>query len=296
VTLLGAVEFGGTKVRCAVGTGPGDVRGEVSIPTDAPQPTLDAVIDFFSQQRAVSAVGVGCFGPVDRQPASSTWGHILTTPKSGWSNTAIGPTLVDRLGVPVVFDTDVAAALAGECCWGAARDVASAVYLTVGTGIGGAAVVAGHGVGGAAHPEMGHVPVPIEADDTQFSGVCPFHGDCLEGRASGLAVAARWGASGEHLPDDHPAWDLEARYLAHGIRSVGLVLAPDRFVIGGGLGLRPGLVERVRQHLERGLNDYGGLAAPASWLVPAGLGADAGLLGGFALAAAVSPPTSTRSR
>jgi fructokinase len=288
--LLGAVEIGGTKVRCAIGTGPENRVAECTVPTGSPDETLSAVIAFFAAQPSTAAIGVGCFGPVDLRPASPTWGHIRTTPKSGWSNTSVAPRIAQQLGVPVAFDTDVGAALRGECRWGALQGVHAAVYLTVGTGIGGAAVVAGQPVVGAAHPEMGHVPVSTEPDDPLARGICPFHGDCLEGRAAGPALTARWGVQGEDLPDDHPAWDLEARYLALGIRSVGAVLAPDRVVVGGGLGLRPGLLALVRRHLERGLGGYGGLPYASTWVVPAGLGADAGLLGGFALAATLSRP------
>ncbi len=286
--LIGSVEFGGTKVRCAVGTGPGDLREELSVPTGSPETTLNQVVSFFIGQAPVTAIGVGCFGPVDRNPDSDRWGSILDTPKAGWSNIAVADVLSERLRVPIAFDTDVAAALAGEVRWGAARGARSAVYLTVGTGIGGAAMVDGHGIGGRVHPEMGHVPVPIEPDDPLAEGTCPFHDNCLEGRASGPSVAARWQCAGEDLSDEHPAWDLEARYLAHGIQAIGLVVAPDRIVLGGGLGLRDGLIDLIGVHLASRLRGYGGFPSPDTWLVPAGLGQDAGLLGGFAMAMALN--------
>jgi len=288
--IVGAVEFGGTKVRCAVGTGPKDLRGEVSIPTGNPEETLREVVAFFRASEPVTSIGVGCFGPVDRTPGSATWGSIVDTPKPGWSNTPVADVISRELRVPVAFDTDVAAALVGEARWGAARDVGAAVYLTVGTGIGGAAMVDGQGVGGRMHPEMGHIPVPVQPDDPLPRGICPFHDNCLEGRAAGPSLRERWNCAGEDLPDDHPAWDLEARYLAHGMQAIGLIVAPDRIVLGGGLGLRDGLIERIRVHLATGLGGYGGFPSPEAWLVPAGLGHDAGLLGGFAMAMDLNQP------
>jgi fructokinase len=270
--VLGGVELGGTKVRCAIGTGPGALDADIRIPTSDPDTTLAAVQGFF-RLHAVrpAAIGVGCFGPLDL-----VQGRILETPKPGWSSVDVRGAL-STLGVPVVVDTDVGAALAGEYRWGAAQGLDNAVYLTIGTGIGGAFTL-----GAGRHPEMGHVPIPRVADDPLERGVCPFHPDCWEGWASGPAIARRWGDP-TRLDADHPAWELEAKYLAQGLRAVALSFAPERILIGGGVGLRPGLLERACVHLDDCLGGYGGHGPSANWVVRAGLGEDAGLLGALAL-------------
>lgn len=214
--LYGAIEAGGTKFVCGVGTGPDDVRTLTRFPTTTPSETLQRTVAFFREQQPVAAVGIGSFGPLDPNPASATFGHILKTPKSGWSNTDVVGPLRDALGVPVALDTDVNAAALGEHTWGAGQDVRHLLYLTVGTGIGGGAVVDGQPLHGLLHPEMGHLLIPrVEGDD--FAGSCPFHGGCLEGLAAGPALERRWGTRAEHLPEDHPAWDLEAQYLARAL-------------------------------------------------------------------------------
>ena len=270
---VGGVEFGGTKVRCIIGVGPGSIARELRIPTRDPGQTLGEVLDFFrSHSPMPQAIGVGSFGPLDL-----VRGRIAHTPKPGWSGVDIRGAL-ESLGVPVVLDTDVAAALAGELRWGAAQGVEKALYLTVGTGIGGAI-----DVGVSAHPEMGHIPIPRLADDPLQRGVCRFHEDCWEGWASGPALAARYGVP-TALPADHPAWSLEARYLAQGIRSLTLSLMPDLVIVGGGVGLRPGMLEQVQTELDVVMDGCAGRGPSASWLVTAGLGEDAGLFGAMALA------------
>ncbi|RMF63832.1 MAG: ROK family protein, partial [Bacteroidetes bacterium] len=213
----GAVEAGGTKFVCAVGTGPDDVRALTRFPTTTPEETLARTLDFFrSQPEPPVALGVGSFGPLDPDPSSPTYGYITRTPKPGWSHTDVAGTLGRALGVPVAFDTDVNAAAVGEHRWGAARGLDTFIYLTVGTGIGGGGLVGGRRLHGLVHPEMGHVLVPRAPSD-DFAGHCPFHGACLEGMAAGPALQARWGRPGADLSADHPAWDLEAHYLAHGL-------------------------------------------------------------------------------
>jgi fructokinase len=232
-------------------------------------------------------VGVGAFGPVDRRASSPTWGHITTTPKPGWAHTDVGQEIGRRLSVPVAFDTDVNAAAVGEHRWGAARGLETFCYITVGTGIGGGAMVAGTLLHGMLHPEFGHLRIP-HADDDPFAGVCPYHGDCWEGLASGRAIEARWGQPASELDGDDDVWTLEARYLALGLVSVISVLTPERIIVGGGVMNAPGLFERVRTDVSALLNGY--LDAPAlgegisEYIVPPGLGARAGVLGAIALA------------
>lgn len=245
----GAVEAGGTKIVAAVGRVEEEPLAMERIPTSEPGETLDRVIGFFraraSEGLPVRALGVACFGPVDLDPASPRWGFITTTPKLRWQGTDVAGTLGRALGVPVGFDTDVNAAALAEYRLGAARGLDPAVYLTVGTGIGGGAVVNGRILHGAAHPEMGHMLMSRRGDDA-YTGSCPFHGSCWEGLASGPAVEARWGRRGEDLPSDHPAWDLEAWYLAQGIVSLQMVLSPRAVILGGGISLVPGFIDRVR--------------------------------------------------
>jgi fructokinase len=290
VPVFGGVEAGGTKFVCAIGTGPDDVRARAVIPTTAPGETMAAAVEFFASHAGVpvAAIGIASFGPIDLDPRSPTFGCITTTPKRGWSDTDVVGPFRARLSVPVGFDTDVNGAAVAEHRWGAARGLGTVVYLTVGTGIGGGALVGGRPVHGLVHPEMGHVRVPRDPAVDPFPGACPFHGDCLEGLASGPAMEARWGARSETLAADHPAWDLEARYLALGIVNVIAVLSPERVVLGGGVMRAAGLLPRIRRHVLDALAGY--VRAPAivddidRYIVPAALGDRAGVLGALALA------------
>ena len=277
--LFGGMEAGGTKFLCAVGRGP-DTAAETRIPTTTPAETLGAAITFFEKHGPLAALGVASFGPVDLDPRSTTWGFITTTPKPGWAHTDVVGPLRRALRVPVAFETDVNAAALAEQRWGAARDAASVVYVTVGTGIGGGAVVNGRPVHGLVHPEMGHQRVPHDRASDPFPGVCPHHGDCWEGLAAAPALAARWGAPPESLPDDHPAWDLEARYLALGLANLLLTLSPERLVLGGGVMSRPGLLPRVRTLVDEIVGGY----VPTAVIAPPALGDRSGLLGALALA------------
>ena len=282
--MLGGIEAGGTKFVCVVGTGPDDVKDEARFPTTSPGETLDHVVSFFARHPGLEALGVGSFGPLDLDPASPTYGHITATPKKGWANVDLRGLLGRALGVAVTLDTDVNAAVLGEHRWGAACGVDDALYLTVGTGIGGGALASGKPVHGLVHPEMGHVRIPRDPED-RFPGVCPFHGDCLEGLASGPAIERRWGRRGEELPLDHPAWETLARDLALGIAGVVCTLSPRLIIVGGG-GARPPLLPRVRAHVERLLNGY--VRGPE--IVAPGLGPRSGVLGALVLAEMGMPP------
>ena len=286
-TALGAIELGGTRVRCAWGTGAGEVLGFDEGPTGTPEATLARVRAFFASAPAIAALGVAAFGPLELDPEAPRWGHVLATPKPGWSRTPLGPRLREALGVPVVLETDVNAAALAEAAAGAARGADPTAYLTVGTGIGLGVVAAGRALHGLLHPEAGHLRLRREPDDG-FAGSCPLHGDCWEGLASGPAVAARWGADPGTLGAEHPAWDLEARYLAAGLASVVLVLAPRRVVLGGGVGRRPEVLAGVRARLGTALAGVveerppGGAAA---LVVPPAFADRSGLVGALRLAA-----------
>ncbi len=227
------------------------------------------------------AVGIGSFGPVDLNPDSPSWGFITSTPKVAWRNCDLAGAVGRGLGVPVLFDTDVNAAVRGEARWGAARGVSNCVYLTIGTGIGGGAIVGGNVLQGPTHPEMGHVRVPHDWAEDPFPGCCPYHGDCLEGLAAGPSIAARWGAKGEKLAADHPAWALEAKYLAYGIANIVCTLSPERILVGGGVMRQAHLYQRINAEVERLLAGYLAKIPP---VVRAELGERAGLLGALALA------------
>ncbi len=286
--IVGGIEAGGTKFVCAVGTGPDDVRDLERFPTTTPDETLARAVAFFERQPdRVEAIGIGSFGPADVDPTSRTYGHVTTTPKPGWNGADVIGAITSALDVPVGFDTDVNVAALGEHRWGAAQDLDSFVYLTVGTGIGGGGMVSGRRIHGLTHPEMGHLRVPrIEGDD--FEGGCPYHGDCWEGLANGPAIEARWGRPGSELPPDHPAWALQARYLALGLANLILTISPQRIVMGGGVMSQEQLFPLVRHEVQTVLNGY--VAVPAvledvdAYIVPPALGDRAGVLGALALA------------
>jgi len=292
VSVYGGIETGGSKWRCAIGTGPDDLRATKTIRTTTPEETIRQVVEFFQEQGPVAAIGIGSFGPVDAKPGSETWGHITSTPKSGWAHTDIAPKIRSLLAVPVAFDTDVGAAALGENRWGAARGLDTFCYITIGTGIGGGVMAHGALVHGLLHPEFGHLRIPHDLERDPFPGVCPYHGDCWEGLASGVAVETRWGQLGEELGDNEAVWALEAQYLALGLVSVICVLSPERIVLGGGVMNAPGLLPLVRREVGELLNGYLESAAVGTeiegYLTLPALGSRAGVLGAIALAETAS--------
>jgi fructokinase len=286
MTVYGGIETGGSKWECAIGTGPDDVRAAVTIPTTSPDETIERAVAFFELEGPVAAVGIGSFGPIDKKPGSPTWGFITSTPKPEWADTDVGQVVRRRLGVPVAFDTDVNAAALGEHRWGAAQGLETFCYVTVGTGIGGGGMMHGELLDGLVHPEVGHMRIPHDRERDPFDGVCPFHGDCWEGLASGRAIDARWRGS-------EPDWELQAHYLALGLVSVTFVLSPERIVIGGGVMRAPGLLELVRGEIAALLNDY--LRALRTedglrdYVTRPALGSRSGVLGAIALAERAAP-------
>jgi len=275
--IFGAIEAGGTKFVCGIGTGPEDLI-TTQIQTSSPEATVAATVAWFGEQSSgpLSAVGIGSFGPVNLNT-----GSITSTPKAAWRNCDLAGAVGKALGVPVRFDTDVNAAVLGEARWGAARDVSSCLYLTVGTGIGGGAIAGGRIVHGLTHPEMGHIRIPHDVNSDPYAGACPYHGDCLEGLASGPAIKGRWGKPGWDLPPDHPAWILEAGYLALGIANFICTLSPERILIGGGVMRQSQLYEMVRRETGRILAGY---VEKLPDIGPPELGELAGVLGALALA------------
>jgi fructokinase len=289
--LFGGIEAGGSKWLCVVGRG-ADIHAELRVPTTTPASTLGAVVRFFHEQQAargpIAGFGIGSFGPVDLHPGSPRFGCITATPKPGWADTDVAGAVTRAFDVPVAFDTDVNAAAVGEGRYGAAQGLDTFLYLTVGTGIGGGGIVAGRMLHGLVHPEMGHVWVPHDRSADPFPGVCPFHGNCLEGLASGPAMTARWGLSPDALPPDHPAWALEARYLALALHGFVCTISPQRIVVGGGVMEQPQVLPLVREELGRLLNGY--IQAPAlvtgldRYVVAPGLGRRSGVIGALVMA------------
>lgn len=292
--MFGGIEGGGTKFVCAVGTGPDDIQREERFPTTTPVETLDKAIAFFKQAERdfgrLSALGFASFGPIDPNPASPTYGFILQTPKPNWSNANVLDMLKSNFDIPMAFDLDVNGAAFGEGTWGAAQGLDTFIYLTVGTGIGGGVMANGKLLHGLLCPEMGHILLPHDRERDPFEGACPFHQDCFEGLASGPALEKRWGQKAETLPLDHPAWALEADYVAMALSSYILTLSPQRIVIGGGVGGREELLPLIRQKVQTLLNGYVQSATITQnideYIVPPGLGSRSGMLGAIALAQA----------
>lgn len=291
-TYVGGIEAGGTKFVCAVGTGPDDVRAETRFPTTTPEETTARAVTFFREQEAIhgrpAAIGIASFGPLDPNPTSPTFGYITSTPKPRWANVDLAGAVRLALDVPVGFDTDVNIAGLGEWRWGAAQGLSNFIYLTIGTGIGGGVLIDGKPVHGLVHPELGHIPVPHDRTADPYEGFCPYHGDCLEGMAAGPAIGERWGRPAVELPPDHPAWDLEAHYLALALHTFVCTLSPERIILGGGVMEQMQLFPLIRRQVVDYLNGY--VQSPAileeidNYIVPPGLGNRAGVLGAFAQA------------
>jgi fructokinase len=287
VTRFGAVEAGGTKFVCLLGSSPDDIVARTRIPTGDPKETLAEVVAFFAELPPPAAVGIASFGPVELRPAHPHYGFITSTPKPGWRDVDLVGPVREALGVPVGFDTDVAGAALGEGRWGAAKGLDTFVYMTVGTGVGAAAVVGGRLAVGLGHAEMGHVSVPRQ-DGDEYAGGCPYHGDCLEGMAAGGTIAARFGRPAEQL-DGADLWRAvawEAGYLAAALRTIVYTIAPQRIVIGGSVAQLPGLFPLIREALVVTLAGYGSLPEHAAdeFVSPAGLGPLAGPAGALVLA------------
>lgn len=288
--LYGGIEAGGTKFVCVVGSGPDNIVAEERFPTTTPDETIARSVDFFKRHgHDLAAIGIGSFGPVDLNPHSPTYGYITTTPKPGWAQADLRGGIQRALNVPVAFDTDVNAAALGEHYWVPEnRALDPLLYMTVGTGIGVGGFVNGRLLHGLLHPEAGHMLLPRDPQRDPFAGACPYHGDCFEGLACGPAMAKRWGQPAETLPADHPAWQLEAHYIALAVMNLTLVVAPQRMVIGGGVMQQAGLIENVRSEVVQLLNGY--LQTDRitrdidHFIVPPALGNQSGMLGAIALA------------
>ncbi len=290
LTYYGAIEAGGTKFVCAIASGPDHIIAETSFPTTTPDATIQKAIEFFKGDpiQKLKAIGIASFGPVDLNPASPKYGYITTTPKPGWADTNIVGIVNDEFKLPIGFDTDVNGAVLGEFKWGEGKGKDSIVYLTVGTGIGGGAISSGKIVHGLLHPEMGHIRIPHDWVTDPYPGNCPYHGDCLEGLASGPAIYERWKVAADILSPDHPGWDLEARYLALACINYSFVLSPQKIILGGGVMNHSGLLDKIHKHYSKLMNNYIQKEEVNEhidiYIVKPGLGNRAGVLGAIALA------------
>jgi fructokinase len=287
--MITGIELGGTKTVVAIGSADGQIIEECRFPTTLPGETLGFAIDWLRARGEPASIGIAAFGPIGIVPNRENYGRVLATPKPGWSGFSLTGALTDAFpNATLTLDTDVNAAALAEATIGAAAGLEDVVYITIGTGIGGGVLSGGRLIHGALHPEFGHLKVPrMPGDD--FPGVCPFHGDCLEGLASGPAIAARWGSPAHELPAGHPAWETQAWYLAHGILALLAIVSPSRVIVGGGVSQAEGLHRKINRRLREIAAEYFPHMLDEDYVVPPALGQEAGICGAFLLAASSHP-------
>jgi len=258
--IFGGIEAGGTKFCCAIGDADGNIIKSMTTPTCSPAITIQEAIQFFQtihKETPLTAIGIGSFGPIDLDINSKTYGYITTPPKSGWQNFDFVGAVKSAFNLPIGFDTDVNGAALGEYRFGAGQGLDTFLYVTVGTGIGVGGMMSGQLMHGLIHPEMGHIFIPHDKERDPFAGICPFHGDCLEGLASGPAMMKRWKIkSALDLPVDHPGWDLEADYLGLAFANYIMTLSPQRIIVGGGVMKQKNLIAKIRPRVLKMLNGY----------------------------------------
>lgn len=289
--LFGGIEAGGTKFICMVGASPERILAETRIQTAGAEETLEQVVNFFQpfvQSGQINRIGIGSFGPLDLDPNSPTFSTITSTPKSGWQNVNLMDVLQRELHISIVLDTDVNASALGEYLWGAGQGYDPILYLTIGTGIGGGYIQDGRPLHGLLNPEMGHIRVPYDKEVDPFNGVCPFHGNCFEGLASGLSISRRFGIPAESIPDSDPFWEIEAGYIGSALSAIILILSPRRIILGGGVMQRNFLFPMIRQVVQGELKGYlqhaNLLDDIHKYIIPPELGYRSGILGAIALA------------
>ncbi|MGX7203703.1 ROK family protein [Enterococcus pingfangensis] len=282
--LYGAIEAGGTKFVCAVGNEKFKIIERVSFPTETPEKTMSSVVDFFNKFDNVKTIGIGSFGPIDVKKDSKTYGFITSTPKLAWENFNFVGYLKEQLNnISVVWTTDVNAACYGEYIAGYGKGLSNVVYYTIGTGIGGGALLDGRFIEGFSHPEMGHATVRRHPEDT-FIGNCPYHDDCLEGLAAGPAIENRTGVKGQNLPQEDSSWDIEAYYIAQCAYNTTLLFSPQIIIFGGGVMKQKHLRKKVQEQFDKLINGYVKYPDLSTYIVTPKLGDDAGITGCLALA------------
>ena len=281
---LGALEAGGTKMVCAIGDESGKIYEQVSIPTETPEITMPKLISYF-EERQIEALGIGCFGPIDPDKKSETYGYITSTPKLAWTDYNIVGTMEKSLMIPVGFDTDVNGSVLGEVTFGQAKGKKCVVYVTIGTGVGAGIYIEGKLLHGMLHPEAGHILLSKREDDT-YEGKCPYHKTCLEGLAAGPAIQERWGKRAADLKDDERVWDLEAYYIAQALVDYILILSPQMIILGGGVMHQEQLFPQIRSYVKKMMNGYiktKEMADLDHYIVPASLHDDQGIMGALEL-------------
>lgn len=289
--LFGAIEGGGTKFVCAIGTSASEIYESATFPTTDPQATLAACMDFFVTAEEkfgrIDAFGWACFGPLDLRLDSPTYGHMLATPKPNWSRADLLGPLRAHFDVPIALDTDVNGAALAEWRLGAGQGLGSIAYVTVGTGIGAGVAPTATNIRPVRHAEMGHILVRRDPRDA-FAGSCPFHGDCLEGLASGPAIRLRWERELSELPPDHEAWPIIGGYLGQLAATMTLMLPVERIVVGGGVMANGLLLTYIRQaayaSLNRYLEPFQQFDSLDRFIVSPRLGTRAGIVGAMLLA------------
>ncbi|MBE5843357.1 MAG: ROK family protein [Butyrivibrio sp.] len=283
--LYGALEAGGTKMVCAIGDENGKILDRVKFPTETPETTMPQIFDYF-RDKGLAAIGIACFGPIDLHKDSPTYGSITSTPKKGWSGYNIVRETEKELGLPVGFDTDVNGSMLGEATWGCAKGVSDAIYLTIGTGVGGGVISNGKLLHGMLHPEVGHIRLPrVEGDPGK--SVCPFHDNCFEGLAAGPSLKERWGVSADQLADKAEVWEIESEYIANALMSYALILSPQKIILGGGVMHQEQLFPLVRKKFSELVNGYivtDEMKNLDDYIVPPSLNDDQGIMGAIKLA------------
>ncbi len=281
---LGALEAGGTKMVCAIGDELGNISDRISIPTETPEITMPKLIDFF-KNHDIEALGIGCFGPIDLNRESETYGYITTTPKLAWQHYDIVGVMKAALGVPIGFDTDVNGSALGEATWGCTKGLENSMYITIGTGVGAGIISNGRLLHGMLHPEAGHILMRRHPDDN-YEGRCPYHHTCLEGMAAGPAIEARWGDKAINLADKKEVWEIEAYYIGQALVNYVVTLSPQRIVLGGGVMHQEHMLPLVREELKKQLAGYictKELDDLDSYVVLPSLNDDQGILGALQL-------------
>ncbi|MDE0826891.1 MAG: ROK family protein [Akkermansiaceae bacterium] len=287
--MIAGIELGGTKTVVAIGDNDGSLGEQFRFPTTTPGETLGQAVEWVLDQGLIDSLGIAAFGPVGINREATSYGKMLPTPKEGWSDFDLLALLSKELpDAPIILETDVNAAVLAEVTMGAATGCSNVAYITIGTGIGGGLIVDGNILHGSLHSEFGHLNVPRHPDD-DFAGLCPYHSTCLEGLASGPAISKRWGTPGHKLPADHPAWDMEAWYLAQGTLSLLAIASPSRVIIGGGASQAEGFHDKVEAHLRRlSAGYFSTLEENQPYVVPPSLEQDAGIQGALLLASRAS--------
>ncbi|MBS4535639.1 ROK family protein [Clostridium sp. D2Q-14] len=281
--MLGAIEAGGTKFVCAVSDDDLNIIEKVSFSTTDPEDTLQRIFDFFDGYEDLKSIGIGSFGPIDVNKNSIKYGYITSTPKQKWIDFDFLGMMKKHYNIPIGWTTDVNAACLGEYELGSAKENNSCIYLTIGTGIGGGAIVNGKFIEGFGHPEMGHILIKPDPKDN-FEGVCPYHGNCLEGLAAGPSIEKRYGTKAQNLSSDHKIWGIVAYYLAQALVNYTLVLRPEKIILGGGVMNQPHMLDLVKEEFERLLSNYVEIPNIGAYIVTPSLENDAGVTGGLILA------------